>query len=200
MPERLGSDILLVGKWGMFGIQRKEVKDLVASVRSSDRFSREVGQMKQCNYGAWIIEGKWNWTQDGQSMAVQNFDRAQYQGVVFSLLWHGYWVLLSDNPAQTCDIITHLMTWLEKDRHTSLLRRPNPVSEWGTPDSREWAIHMLQSIEGISYELASRIFDHFEGLPLAWTVTKDDFLEIDGIGPGRVNMLWKGIKGAYEDG
>lgn len=184
VPEQHGADILLVGKWGLFGVQRKEVKDLVNSARDG-RVAKELGQMTSLNYAAWLIEGKWNWTAQGDSLTVPTFTRSQYRGVTYSLQSRGYWLMESTSTIETLECISQLSGWLEKDSHDSLMRRPNPTATWGKVDNRDWGCHILQSFDGISYKLAGRIYDHFGGVPMGWLVTIEELMEVEGIGEKR---------------
>jgi ERCC4-type nuclease len=48
---------------------------------------------------------------------------------------------------------------------------------------------LLQSFEGIGPAAAEGIYDHFEGVPLEWSVTPEELQEIDGIGPKTAEKL-----------
>lgn len=181
VPEQHGADVLMIGHWGTFGVQRKEVKDLVNSIRGG-RVAKELGQMTSLNYAAWIVEGKWNWTAEGASLTVPTFTASQYRGVVFSIQSRGYWLLESSTMIATIESLSQLSGWLEKDSHESLMRRPNPQAVWGRVDNKDWGCHILQSFEGISYKLAGRIYDHFGGVPMAWNATVEELMEVEGIG------------------
>ena len=192
LPEKYGADVLLIGSWGMFGVQRKEVKDLVNSLRG-DRVAREIGQQAHLDGVAWIIEGNWKWTQDGRSLVVPSFTRTQWRGVVFSLQSHGCWVVSSQDHQDTIASVLQLRKWLEKEQHLSLTNRPNPQGDWGKATSKQWACHLLQSFEGIGPKQAGLIYDHFNGLPLAWTVTEKELMEVKGIGKSRAKALYDGL-------
>lgn len=192
LPERYGADVLLVGKWGLFGVQRKEIKDLVNSLRG-DRVARELGQQKALNGCAWVIEGNWKWTNEGKSLAVPTFTKVQLRGVVFSLQSNGSWIVMTQDHSDTIASVLQLKKYLEKDAHLSLTNRPNPTSDWGRASSRDWACHLLQSFEGIGPKQAGAVYEHFNGLPLQWTVTYDDLLKVPGIGPSRAKSLWDGL-------
>ena len=47
----------------------------------------------------------------------------------------------------------------------------------------------MQSFDGVGPELARRIVAHFEGLPLTWTATDDELLEVPGLGPKTLRKL-----------
>lgn len=192
LPERYGADVLIVGKWGLFGVQRKEVTDLVASLRG-DRVAREIGQQKALNGVVWMIEGNWKWTQDGRSLVVPSFTLTQFRGVLLSLQSHGCWVVLTQDHADTIASVLQLTRYLEKDQHLSLTNRPNPQNDWGKSTSRDWACHLLQSFDGIGPKQAGQIYEHFKGLPMAWTVTQEQLMEVRGIGKARAKTLYEGL-------
>jgi ERCC4-type nuclease len=193
LPETYGADVLLIGKWGVFGIQRKEIKDLVNSIRG-DRVAKEIGQMGSLNHAAWIVEGKWNWTADGISLAVPSFTIAQYYGALFYLSYRGYAHYTTDTIAQTCELITRLRRWLEKEDHGSLMSRSNPQNSYGRITNKDWGCHLLQSFDGISYKLAGAIYDYFGGVPMSWNVTIDELMLVPGIGPKRAETLWEAMQ------
>jgi DNA polymerase/3'-5' exonuclease PolX len=41
--------------------------------------------------------------------------------------------------------------------------------------------------------MAKRIVKHFEGLPLGWTVTKEEMLKVEGVGPKTIESLWDAL-------
>jgi len=55
------------------------------------------------------------------------------------------------------------------------------------------AQHILQGFPGVGPELAGRMVDHFEGVPLTWTHAIDELMEVEGVGKkkaeGMVNAL-----------
>lgn len=64
-------------------------------------------------------------------------------------------------------------------------QRPKPKTVWGTLESDDWQVHLLQGFEGIGRVQAERIVRHFGKAPLAWTVSVSELMEVEGIGAGR---------------
>jgi ERCC4-type nuclease len=189
LPEQMGADFLLTTQAGFVAVQRKEVRDLVASIRG-DRIARELGQATACAHAVLIVEGDWAWTQAGESRSVPGFLRAQYDGFCLSMqVSHKWTVLTSDSMAGTARLVRQVESWFQKTSHTSLAGRPNHRGAWGTTRNRDFAVHLLQSFDGIGVEQAGRIWDHFQGVPLAWTVDKDAMMQVPGIGTGRAEKL-----------
>jgi DNA excision repair protein ERCC-4 len=182
-PERHGCDFLFFGKHiGMVGVQRKEINDLIASLRD-DRLTREIPLLQKLDVGILLIEGRIEWTNDGFLLATSSqFTKAQYRGILWSLQSAGLWTSFTDSLTETITYLLSLSRWIAKDRHTGLLARSTKASvksEYGTKDDRAWQIFVMQSFPGVGYEKAKAIVDHFGGLPLAWTGRLD---EVDGIG------------------
>lgn len=188
LPEQYGADFLITTSEGFVGVQRKEVRDLVASIRG-DRIARELGQSSALVRTVLVVEGDWGWTRSGDSRIVPGFLRAQYDGFCLSIQNHGWWILTTDSMAGTATLIRQVQNWFQKGSHNSLAGRPNHRGLWGTASNRDWAVHLLQSFDGIGVEQAGRIWDHFEGVPLAWTVDKDAMMGVPGIGKGRAEKL-----------
>lgn len=195
LPEKRGVDVLFAagGRW--VGIQRKEIRDLVASVRDG-RLHREVQQMRLNLTGGGLgiavlaVEGRFTWTVDGEWVEQgYRWTRRQHRGLLWSIRAKGIWVETTTNVDDTADLCRDLQAWASKDRHQSLDHRPGPVGMWGKATTREYASHVLQGFDGVGPELAGRILDHFGRLPIGWLVTAADLEEIQGIGKVRAKRL-----------
>ena len=81
-----------------------------------------------------------------------------------------------------------------KDKHAGINTRPKPTTLWGSRNDRDYAIHFIQSFDGIGPEVAGRIFDKF-GLPLTWNITKEDLMSVPGVGPKRAAKMWECLNG-----
>jgi ERCC4-type nuclease len=185
--ETLGADFLLASPAGWVGIQRKEVRDLVASVRG-DRIARELGQGSQLAQMVLIVEGDWRWQPSGQSLIVEGFTRPQYDGLMLAFQHEQWWVLHTPTIAETIATVHRAANWFAKEHHHSLRQRPNHRGVWGTASNRDWAIHLLQSFDGVGVELAGRIYDQL-GVPLQWTVTEAGLLAVPGIGKKKAQAI-----------
>lgn len=186
--EQQGADFLFSSPAGMVGVQRKEVRDLVASIRD-DRIARELGQSRQLARMVLVVEGDWKWRRDGESGRVEGFTRPQFDGLMLSFQHHGWWVLHTLSMADTVRTLKRAVSWFGKENHDSLIARPKPSAPWGNGHNRDWAIHLLQSFDGLGVKTAGAIFDHFGKAPLAWTVTEKDLLAVPGVGKQRASTL-----------
>jgi ERCC4-type nuclease len=183
VPEKFGADFMFVSPvFGRVGVQRKEISDLIASLRD-DRVSREVQQLQALDQGVFIIEGRVEWTNDGALLSARDsqFTKTQYQGICWSLQSSGFWLVHTGSMTETIESLLSLSRWAMKARHTSLLRRAGPAKDaWGTVGSKETMIHIMQGFPGVGYELGKRIVDQYGKLPLALT---KDLSAVRGVGP-----------------
>jgi ERCC4-type nuclease len=191
MPEKYGADVLHLPGRGIVGIQRKEVSDLVSSMRDG-RFAKELAQMAALHRGLLLIEGAWYWAGDGQSAAVRGFTRDQYHGLCLSVQAQGFWIIETTDLGDTVRFLERFPAWASRQNHDSLLARPKATSRWGSPDSAEWGVHFWQSFDGISIKRAKALYAKL-GLPLAWTCTEDDLLGVEGIGKVTAKKLWEAL-------
>jgi ERCC4-type nuclease len=195
IPERFGVDVMFGSTLGLIGIQRKTVTDFLASLHDG-RLQKELFQMQRLCVRVFILEGLLKWTEDRLGLLVGvnqiRWSRAQHLSVLWSIQSRGIWVTQTDSLRDTVDTIWELRRWAGKTKHDSLLHRPGPASSpgvWGKPDCRDYAIWVLQGFDGIGPELAGRIFDHCDGLPLRWTLDAKEMQEIRGIGAGKAGAL-----------
>jgi ERCC4-type nuclease len=59
------------------------------------------------------------------------------------------------------------------------------------------SLHILQGVAGIGPRLATRILEHFRGLPIAWTVTERELAAVRGLGPVRAKRLSESLAGQH---
>lgn len=195
LPERYGVDFLWQSEQGEWcGLQRKEISDLVASVQG-DRLSKELIQMKDLSTKMFIIEGRPVWGPNGNMMdKFTKWGRQAHHSLIQSLCTSGVAVHQTSDIAETSFVIQGLVKWTDKPEHTSLLSRPKEVrSTWGVSDERDWSIYLLQSLPGVSYTLARRIFDFFGRVPLQWTVSCKDLEQVKGIGRGKAASIYAAL-------
>jgi ERCC4-type nuclease len=206
--EKMGLDFAWVDARDEFcGVQRKELKDFIASATVDDRLSREIGQMRGLvEVPVIIIEGKVKWTADDALLWNgwgQTITRRQWHGMMYSLALQGVHVWTTENMAGTARMIYDYHAWSQKARHNSLMTRPGPRSAWGSLDHRDYAIHLVQGLPGVGYEIAARIVDKFaaEGrgmIPFKWDDVVDEswLTGIDGVGKVKADKILRAINGA----
>lgn len=191
VPERHGADILFPANGGLVAVQRKELSDLIASVHDG-RLGKELQQMKSgIAVGILVVEGRPRWSSDGVLLRDYGmpWTRQAHRNLLYSVQANGVWVEATDDANDTVVAVLNLHEYLKKNRHSSLLRRPGPVSPWGKASNQEWAAHLLQGFDGVGPELAARIVEKFGRPPLAWTCVEDELREIKGLGPKKAAGL-----------
>lgn len=192
MPEKFGVDVFFVANKQRCGVQRKEVRDFVASVVDG-RLHREVQQMVRLDVAVLCVEGMFAWTTDGMWAGPGKWDRFRHRQWLFDLMLRGIWVVESRDTGDTAEVCRELERWAKKDHHRGPDRRPTVNGVWGRATSREFACHLLQGIDGIGPELAEAIVEKFGRAPIGWTVPAGDLLGVPGIGPKRVKRMMEAL-------
>lgn len=201
--EQHGCDILLLvnprsrTNRKRVGIQRKEIKDLLASM-ADGRLNKEVRQMGNLFAKVLIVEGPLRFTNDGvlvESLGWgKPWTKAAITKLLFSVRGKGLWVVHTDNIAGTIEMIELLAEWWGKEDHRSLDTRPGPVSFFGTTvGDKEWGTYMLQSLPGVGPGLASKIYDMY-GVPWSWDVGIEELMMVEGIGEKRAKQMLRALE------
>jgi len=194
LPEKWGCDVVIRTPRYWAGVQRKELKDLIASVQDG-RLAEEVQRMAACgrlDVQVLLVEGHLQWTVDGVLLGKgfgAQWTIAQHRGLLWSVRDRGIWVDTTRDLPDTAIWLQMFAAWCAKDRHHSLVRRPGAISAWGKPDNREYGIHMMQGLPGVGPELAERMWEEFGGVPWAWTVGQDELVKVPGIGKKKADAM-----------
>lgn len=204
VEDQYGSDFLVAGRGFLVAVQRKTFPgDFLASV-ADGRFPILLPRMLNAEFRVLLLEGRPTWTSTGALLnfdwgAGRQFTRTHLRGMLWSLQWvWGVHTMWTDDTFDTLDFLRDLRRWAEKDRHDALGVRPGPdKGPWKRQAKpRDRAVHLLQGFEGIGLTTAEAIFDHFEHLPLRWSVTEKDLQAVPGVGPGRVSNLTRLVPAA----
>lgn len=195
-PEKYGVDVLWRTREGWAGIQRKELGDLLASVRDG-RLGRQLREMAQLKFAMVVVEGRPRFSMDGELIGSERhgqngrpWTRKQLKGVMWSIQNRGVWVDGTENLAETVDLVQMFADWTRKPTHTGLEGRPGPVGDgWGKAGVRDWQHHILMGLPGVGGELATRILDD-AGMVLGLVDGgREKLLGIRGIGPKKVEEI-----------
>lgn len=186
IPERHGADFIVVGKKNRIGVQRKEFpSDLLASL-TDGRLYGQLPLLRDLEHAVLVVEGRGRWTEDGELIGdkYQRFTISQMYGLLFSIMFEfripTIWVKDMD---ETIQVLGLLDAWAQKSKHMSLRSRSGPAkNSFGTSTTRHLAQHIMQSFPGVGPELAGRVVDHFEGVPLTWTHSAEELMEVEGLG------------------
>lgn len=179
---------------GLCGVQRKEVRDLVASLHDG-RLAKELAQMNRLRMRVLIVEGKTAWTRDGElADAYARITKRQLRAALWSVQARGVWVERTDSHQETAEALGWLQEWSRKDKHTGLIARPGPAgSAWGKIGNRDYQLHLLTSLPGVGVELAERILGHFGRVPLTLGVGEEELLEVKGLGKVKVKRIMEAL-------
>lgn len=194
-PEPFGADVMFAAQGKLWGVQRKEWKDLLASVRDG-RLNKELAQMQQLGVAILLVEGEPRWTRDGAIVhEYLQWSRKQWDGLLLSVQSRGVWLMHTKDLTGTIAFVLELHEWANKDSHASLYRRPKPANVWGERDNNDSQLWLLQAVDGIGPKQAQRIVEHFGRVPLQWSVTRDEMLQVKGIGKETVAKMWRLLDG-----
>lgn len=192
--EKRGVDFLWrgVGKW--WGIQRKELHDLLASLNDG-RLTKEIGQMHAgITMPHLILEGRVQQTTTGMLMTRGYNQPIHIETLwkrLFSLGYAGVYVTTSRDITNTCQLIRTLYEWSQEASHHTARTWPKPTNDWGKATNRDTQIALLSMMPGIGAKTAANILDQTPRPPLAWNVTMEELLAVDGIGEKTATRLMR---------
>ena len=196
IPERHGADFLLVAGKTRIGVQRKQFPgDLLASLDDS-RLYGQLPLLRELDQALVVIEGHGRWTEDGELLAdkYHRFTKTQMHGLRYSIMFEfGIPTMWVRDMDETVEVLGTLEAWMAKGKHRSLKSRKGPSSgSWGIAD-RHRAQHVLQGFPGVGPELAGRMVDHFEGVPLTWTHSVEELMAVEGVGKKKAEGMVKAL-------
>lgn len=188
LPEKMGCDFLFPVKGGFAGAQRKEVKDLRASVEDG-RLGRELLQAKTASVDPMllVLEGRVSWTIDGRIAERwgSEWTRSRWYGVLWRLHYEGWWLVQTESLGETARALEVYEAWVRKEEHGTFAQRGAAPSIWGANQTnRDWCVWMAQGLPGVGPKMAEKLVDRFGGVPFAWKreVTVESLCEVEGIG------------------
>lgn len=190
----MGVDFAFIHDGGWWGVQRKEIKDFVASVNDG-RLAMEVKQMAALEQGVVVVEGNVRWTLDGQLVGDSygsTWDRQRHTSMLLSLQREDVWVMGSSDTTDTARLILDFERWVKKADHSSLKKRAGMVSPWGTRENRDYQIHLVMGLPGVGWELAERIVKTI-GMPFGTRVTRAELMSVEGIGAKKADAILKAL-------
>lgn len=205
--EEYGCDFLAYGaerpgteqaRGFIVGVQRKTFPgDFLSSIRDG-RFATLLPKIVQADMRLLVLEGQPRWTTSGALMnydygRAKEFRRSHLRSMLLSLEWvWGVNTVWTDDPLDTVEFLKGLDGWATKDHHEALGVRPGaPVQFKGRePKKRDLAVHFLQGVRGWGPEVARRVFDEFERVPLSLSPgDAERLLSVEGVGEKRLEAL-----------
>lgn len=202
LPEAFGVDVIWHAKGGgLAGVQRKEVGDLIASVRDG-RLGKELAQMQRLKHRMLVVEGRVEWTTDRKLMrGWSDFTEAQWRGVMWTVQNRGCWIVATADVPDTVRCVVQWAAWLAKDRHSGLRTRggiEKGDGGWGRPGNRDFEVHLLMGLPGVGGETAERMLDTFGVLPIKWrdgiVDGVGDLERVVGVGKKKAKKMWEALE------
>lgn len=198
--EDRGADYLLYTKQGLVGLQRKQVPHDFVSSFTDGRMARETSLLAEYCKFSWVIcEGRFRFFPDGR-LAVDRkepsrFTRKQIYGMLFDIkLVKGIDILYTDDPEDTIGCIRALVDFMSREKHLGLYTRPSAKGAWYVPTTKDIDLWLLQSFEGVGPAVADSIISHFGGrVPLRWSCTLRDLIEVPKLRPKVAKALWDSL-------
>jgi ERCC4-type nuclease len=191
-PEAHGADVAWeVGRGGgLAGVQRKTLADLVASLLDG-RLAREVAALRFLSVAVLLVEGRLRFGPGGRLLTASvPLDRDQLRSLLWSVQQRGIWVVHTDDVADSLRAIRGLAAWVSKPRHTSLDARARAPVVGAGAGVRDWGVQVLQCFPSVGPVVAGGVWDHFGGLPLRWSCTREELAAVRGVGGVRSRTLW----------
>jgi ERCC4-type nuclease len=192
LPEEYGVDIMWQSKLGSIGIQRKQFPSDFLSSRSDRRLYNEFQMMKQLDLPILLLEGKQDWTTDGELYGSHGnakrtwaWSREQHRHYLASVQMRGIQVHTSDSIADTIRFVNGMRVWSDKGDHLSLDRKPNRTGSglYFTTENADYVRSLYQEFPGVGPKQAGMIYKYL-GVILRLTVTEDELMSVPGIGKG----------------
>jgi ERCC4-type nuclease len=191
IPETHGCDFMFQARGRLYGVQRKEFGDFVASVMDG-RLAKELGQMVQLEQAVLCIEGRPQWTEDGYWVGPTRWNRTAHYGYLWSVRARGVWVEWTEDARETGGLVAAWEHWCNKDTHSALVARSGPPAPaWGTATNEEYVEWVLQGMPGVGPKLAHALVERFSGSPFRWKdeVTVESLTGLKGVGKVKAERL-----------
>lgn len=202
--EEYGADFLIVSPEGVMGIQRKQFPGDFLSSIFDGRMTTVITRLTATSFPIIVLEGRPQWTTDGVLLGHHGgeFRRSTLHAMEMSLAYNGIAVVWTEHLADTAEFIMSMVEWWAKPEHDGFRNRPGPgrSNDLGQPTTdRDWGVHVLQGFDGIGYQLAQRIWDKFNRLPLRWDITRKELGGVRGVGPKKLDALTRLISTKEDD-
>lgn len=192
--EDWGLDFLWSARGQWWGVQRKALKDLVASVEDG-RLAKERLQWTHVTGRVWLVietgerggAGPREIMGSGGLVGLGTWGRPwtgeQFRALTYSIMGEGVGVLLVQDEAETLRRVKELETWSQRE-HATMTRGTVPKDVFGKRDSRQYGVWLLSSLPGVGAEMAGRIWDHFGGLPIGMKdgIGEKELTGVPGVG------------------
>ena len=201
LSEEFGVDFMWASPLGMVGVQRKTFpQDFLSSLRDG-RLGKELVQMKDLDVRVLVLEGTPLFTERGDLIFdYGNMSIAGLTNIQFSLqVNHALALLWSADLTDTARIIRTLFDYTQQGKRSGLTARSFGQKRWGDVNSAEFAVYLIESVPGVGHGKAVDIVKALGGtLPITWTGTRQQLLNVDGIGPKTADAILRAFGGTSE--
>lgn len=201
LPEKYGVDFLWWRqqpglKRGWCGVQRKEAKDLIASIRDG-RLARELVQMEPLLHSMVVVEGRFDRIGELVAAGRSEIPVMLWDAALWALQDRGVKIGYTVNIDETARMIERFKRWTDKSEHSALKKTRNgpPTSTWGKGSNLEYQVHLLTGLPGVGDKLARSIISRFGGVPWRWTINEKQLAEVPGISRDRAKKLIEVLQG-----
>lgn len=196
IPEQKGADILAYTRQGLLGIQRKSIPhDFIASV-TDGRLARETSLLRDsCVIRLLLNEGRFRYWPDGHlsvdRKVPSRFTRRQIRGILYDIKYvKGVDYDYSEDLEDTVRYVRELISFLNKEKHLGMYTRPSDKGTWYVPSARDVQLWLLQGFPGIGPATADKIISRFGKIPLEWTCTLNELMEVPGLSKKKAQEIY----------
>lgn len=183
-----GVDFLIEHEGAKVGVQRKEIKDLVASMNDK-RLATEIQLMGELDIAVLVVEGNVRWSTEGALLAgghssLSRWTKTSHLSLMLTVQSKGIWLINTADVGDTAIFLQTLERWVQKGEHKSLdATRVGPKALLGSETKQHIAQrHVLSGFPHMGPERATVWINHFGGTGLVWEIGAEDMMEVPGIG------------------
>lgn len=210
--EEYGADFFWVARKRLYGVQRKALKDFIASV-DDGRLATERLQMFSLDHAFLILETGERGGGAPREMpnltlaACSGFGRPwtgpQLRGVLYGLMADGIQVVCTRDEAETIQRVVELEAWSRKESHDAA-RGPGiaPTNVFGERGNKEYGCWILRHLPGVGAKTADAIWEHFGGLPFQMRdgVGVRELMEVPGVGKVSAQRIYDAFDRGESEG
>lgn len=183
-PERMGVDFAWRAQGRWWGVQRKELQDFLASLNDG-RLTLEIAQMNAAiTMPVLVLEGRVQ-IANGNVMTNGYGQPVTLSGLhkrLLTIMSRDISLIQVTEVAHTASFVLDHYQWSQSEGHATAATRPKPAGDWGRPTNRDYQVHLLSGLPGVSTKTANAIIETL-GFPIRLDATIQQLCSVPGIGP-----------------
>jgi ERCC4-type nuclease len=190
LPEKHGCDFFYVQSTGILGFQRKTLPDLAASLIDG-RLHYELDQIESSatvTHAYLILESSFSRTTDG-ALVDGPISMDTVRSIITKCAARRVGTFTTLDPSDTIRCILGVAKYVRSPSFNTTHRPKQLKDEWGQVGSDAYSLFLLQSFPNIGPKQAKAIYDHFGFVPIEWTVSAAQLMEVKGIGKKTAEAL-----------